>query len=319
MGFTVLGTGMYVPEKIVTNDDLSTFLETNDEWITQRVGIKERHICTTETAAGLAVEAAKNALENSGLPPQDLDLILGATVSGDTICPSVACMVQAGLGATCPAFDVNAACSAFIFELETAAGFFARGYRNILVVGSERMSRIVDWKDRSTAVIFGDGAGAAVLQQADSLYDSVLHVKGGDSVIKIPQSAGNSPFFTGETEPPYVQMAGQETFKFAVSSICSDVQELLSRNGLTLDDVDWIIPHQANKRILDAAAKRLKMTEAQAAKIVMNIDRYGNTSSASIPMAMDEYHRAGKIKSGDLVLLTAFGGGLASASCLFRF
>ena len=320
MSFSVLGTGLYVPEKIVTNDDLSTFLDTNDEWITQRVGIKQRHVCTNETAADLAVQAAKRALENSGLAADELDLIIGATVSGETICPSIACSVQAGIGAKCPAFDVNAACSAFLFELETAAGFFARGYKKILVVGSERMSRIIDWKDRSTAVIFGDGAGAVVLGADEtSEYESVLHVEGGDSVIKIPQYVGNSPFYENEAEAPYTKMAGQETFRFAVTSIVNDIHELLDKTGHTLDEIKWIVPHQANKRIIDAAAKRLKMSPEQAEKMYVNIDRYGNTSSASIPIALDELHREGKLQKGDLVLLTAFGGGLASGACLFNW
>lgn len=320
MSFSVLGTGMYVPEKIVTNDDLSTFLDTNDEWITQRVGIKQRYVCTHETAADLAIQAAKNALENSGVTADELDLIIGATVSGETICPSIACYVQAGIGAKCPAYDINAACSAFLFELETAAGFFARGFKKILVVGAERMSRIIDWKDRSTAVIFGDGAGAVVLgADSNSEYESVLHVEGGDSVIKIPQHIGNSPFFENEAEPPYTQMAGQETFRFAVTSIVNDIHELLEKTGHTLDEVKWIVPHQANKRIIDAAAKRLKMTPEQAKKMYVNIDHYGNTSSASIPIALDELNRAGKLQKGDLVLLTAFGGGLASGATLFNW
>lgn len=317
MSFRILGTGSYLPEKVVTNDDLSGFLDTSDEWISQRVGIHERHVSTHETAADMAAEAARNALENAGCTAQELDLILCATVSGETASPSVACMVQNRLGVSCMAFDINAACSAFLFLLDTAAGFFARGYRKILVIGAERMSRLVNWKDRSTCVIFGDGAGAAVLERdPENFYDSLFAVRGGDTVIRIPQSRGNSPFYEGACEEPYVFMNGQETFKFAVHSICRDIPEILTGNGLTVQDVRFIVPHQANKRIIDAAARKLGLSTE---KIVMNIDRVGNTSSASIPIALDEINRAGRLKRGDLLLFSAFGGGLSSAAVLIRW
>lgn len=317
MSFSILGTGMYVPEKVVTNDDLAKIVDTNDEWITKRVGVRRRHVCVHETAADLAFHAAEAALENAGVKPEELDLILAATVSGETVSPSVSCMVQNRLGADCPAFDLNAACSAFLFLLETAAGFFARGKaQKILVVGAERMSRILDWEDRSTCVIFGDGAGAAVLGAGGGYLDATMTVRGGDDVIKIPQFAGKSPFYEGEQESPYVQMQGQETFKFAVNAICKDIRALLERNGLTMEDVKYIVPHQANKRIIDFASAKLK---APQEKFFVNIEEYGNTSSASVPMALDELNRTGALEKGDLVILTAFGGGLAHASCLIRW
>ena len=308
---------MYVPPHTVTNDDLSALVETNDEWIRRRVGIAERHIAVTESTAGMAAAAARNALDNAGIAAEDLDLILCATVSADNVSPSLACMVQAALGAVCPAYDINAACSAFLFLLETAAGWFARGRaKKILVVGSERMSRIVDWSDRGTCVIFGDGAGAAVLGAGDGYLDSVITVRGGDSVIKIPCSAGKSPFWQGSCEEPYIQMNGQETFKYAVNAMCGDIQTLFNRNGLTHDDLAWIVPHQANYRIIESAAKRSGIPQE---KFYLNIDRVGNTSSASVPIALDELNRAGMLQRGDKIILTAFGGGLANAACLLTW
>lgn len=317
MSFQIRGTGMYVPEKIVSNDDLSRLVDTSDEWISQRIGVRERRVCTTETAADLGYQAARNALENSGVRTEKLDLILAATVSGETVSPSLACMVQHKLGATCMAYDINAACSGFLFLLETAAGYFARGkVKKALVVGAERMSRILDWEDRGTCCIFGDGAGAAVLTAGENYRDSTFTVKGGDDVIRIPQFIGKSPFFEREPQSPYIQMNGQETFKYAVNAICGDIRLLMDRNGITADDLAWIVPHQANKRIIDYAAKRLKIPPE---KFYVNIERYGNTSSASVPIALDELNRSGKLKKGDLLLLTAFGGGLANASCLLTW
>ena len=318
MSFRVLGTGMYVPPKVVTNDDLSQFLDTNDAWIQQRVGVRERHISTSETAADMAAKAALAALENSGVAPEKIDLILAATVSGESISPSVSCMVQKLLGLSCMAMDINAACSAFDFLLETAAGFFARGKaKKVLVIGAERMSRILDWEDRSTCVIFGDGAGAAVLGTGENYIDAVFDVKGGDDVIDIRQPVGSSPFYErGQEKKAVAHMAGQETFKFAVTAICRDCREILQRNGLTFEDIAYIVPHQANQRIIDFASRKLKVAKE---KFYTNIERYGNTSSASIPIALDELNRAGKLKRGDYLLLPAFGGGLASACCLLRW
>lgn len=317
MSFNMIGTGMYVPEKIVTNDDLSKIVDTNDEWISQRVGVRERHVCTNETAADLGYHAALKALENSHCKPEDLDLILAATVSAETVSPSLACMVQNKLGATCMAYDINAACSAFLFLLETAAGYFARKkVKKVLVVGAERMSRILDWDDRGTCCIFGDGAGAAVLEAGDGYIDSIFTVKGGDEVINIPQFIGKSPFFELEQQKPYIHMNGQETFKYAVNAICSDITHLLESNHITADDLAYIVPHQANKRIIDYAARRLNIDQD---KFYVNIEHYGNTSSASVPMALDEINRAGRLKKGDLIIMTAFGGGLANASCLIKW
>lgn len=317
MSFRIIGTGMYVPSRVVTNDDLAQIVETNDEWITKRVGIKERRISETEFTSDMGYEAAKAALDSCGCGVEDIDLILSATVSGETVSPSTACMIQNKLGATCPALEINAACSAFIFLLETAAAYFAlRNYKKILVVGCERISGILDWNDRGTCVIFGDGAGAAVLERGDGYLDAVYNVKGGDDVIKIPHGIGCSPFFKREQDSPYIHMQGQETFQYAVTALCDDVNTLLERNNLTMEDIAYIIPHQANKRIVDFARKRLHMPEE---KMAVNIEKYGNTSSASIPIALDELVKDGKLKRGDKIILCAFGGGLADAACLIEW
>lgn len=317
MSFKVLGTGSYVPPRVVTNEELSQYVDTTDEWIVQRVGVRTRHVCTTETAADLAVEAAKRALENANTKPEELDMIFCATVSAEYVSPSLSCLVQRDLGVTCPALDINAACSAFIYMLDTAAGFFARGrVRKVLVIGAERLSRIMDWDDRGTCVIFGDGAGALVLEAGDDYLASKLSTRGGDDVIKIPQFIGKSPFFKNKQVKPYIHMKGQETYKFAVNAMCEEIKEVTEQAGLSLMEIDHVIPHQANIRIIDAAKKRLPIP---AECYHVNIDRFGNTSAASIPLVLDEINRAGELKRGDILALCAFGGGLSSGACILRW
>lgn len=317
MSFRILGTGMYVPENVVTNDDLSKIVETDDAWITQRVGVKHRHIAKTETAADMATAAAKQALATANVAPEELDLILCASISSETAAPSIACLVQRNIGATCMAFDLSAACAGFLFALENASMFFAAGkVKKVLVIGAERMSRIVNWQDRSTCVIFGDGAGAAVLGEGNAYADSTFVVTGDDTVIRVPNFAGESPFWEGESALPYVAMQGQETFKFAVKSMVRDVENLLERNHLTLDDITCIVPHQANSRIIELAARKLKMP---LERFVMNIDEYGNTSAASVAIALHEAVSQGCIRPGDRVILAAFGGGLSSAAILLNW
>lgn len=318
MSFRIIGTGMYVPPKAVTNDDLSQIVETSDEWISKRVGVRERRISETEFTSEMGAKAAQAALDDAGCKAEDIDMILSASVSGETSSPSTACMIQHYLGATCPAMELNAACSAFLYLLETAAAYFAlhKDYKKILVVGCERMSGILDWSDRSTCVIFGDGSGAAVLERGEGYLDSVCTVKGGDDVIKIPHSLGCSPFFKAEQDSPYVHMQGQETFKYAVSSIAQDVTTLLERNNLTIDDIAWIVPHQANLRIIDFSSKRLGIDPS---KMFVNIEKYGNTSSASVPIALHELKESGKLRRGDKIILCAFGGGLSNMACLIEY
>ena len=315
--FTVLGTGHYLPPRVVTNKELSNFVDTNDEWIVRRVGVKERRICTTETAADLGYKAALNALKMANVKPREIDLILCATMSGEDASPSLACVIQEKLGARCPAMDVSAACSGFIYMLETAAGFFSRRtVKKILVIGAERMSRVLDWKDRGTCVIFGDGAGAMVLGEGSAYLSSKLFAKGGDSVIKVPNSAGMSPFYQNETLKPYVHMNGQETFKFAVNALTKDLTEVIRQAGLKESDIAWVIPHQANTRIIEAAIKKLGIP---AERFCTNIERCGNTSAASIPILIDELNRDGKLRVGDYLALCSFGGGLASGACILQW
>lgn len=317
MGIKILGTGAYLPERVLTNEELSKMVETNDEWITQRVGIRERHISEVETASDLAIKAAKKALENSGLVGADIDLIVCATISSETLCPTVAGLVGAAIGAQCPAFDVSSACSGFLFALDTAAAFIDRGgIRNALVIGAERLSKLVDWSDRSTCVIFGDGAGAAVITKGDNYLAHLLYTCGGNEVIEIPSFSGTSPFYKNEPKHPYIFMDGQETFKFAVKKIVEDVNAVLDMAGLTIDDIAFIVPHQANTRIIDYAAKRLGISRD---KIFVNIDKVGNTSAASVPIALSQLAESGKLHKGDKIILCAFGGGLSSAACIIEW
>lgn len=318
MSFRILGTGSFLPRKVLTNDDLSHMVETSDEWITKRVGVKERRVCTTETNTDMGVAAALAALEDSGVKPEELDLIIGATISADTISPGLAGMVQNRIGATCPCFDMNAACPGFLFALEVADGFFVKKtVKKVLVVSAERMSGLIDWTDRSTCVIFGDGAGAAVLGEGDNYLASELHTAGGDDVISIPTWWDNSPFYGHELKKNVVSMAGQETYKFAVTSMVRDIQSVMAKAGITGEQVKAVIPHQANYRIINEARRRLP--EIAPEKFLINIQRCGNTSSASEPILLDEANRQGLLQPGDYVVLSAFGGGLSSAASVVRW
>lgn len=318
MSFKILGTGSFLPQKVLTNDQLSQMVDTSDQWITQRVGVKERHICTAESNTDMAVEASRRALESAGIAPSQLDLIIGTSVSADSISPGMACMVQNRLGAACPAFDINAACPGFLFGLDIAAGFFERGaVKRVLVVSSERMSGLIDWTDRSTCCIFGDGAGAAVLGQGSGYIASELHTQGGDDVIIIPTAWDNSPFYQVEREKSCVHMKGQETYKFAVTSMVGDIRAVMAKAGITGEQVKAVIPHQANLRIINEARRRLP--EIAPEKFLVNIERCGNTSSASEPILLDEAVRSGRLEDGDYVVLSAFGGGLSSAACVVKW
>ncbi len=317
MSFRIIGTGSAVPEKILTNDELSTMVDTNDEWIKTRVGISERRVATTETTTDLAYQATIKALEMSGVSAEQLDLIIVATCTPDEVAPTVAGSLQRRIGAKCPAFDINSACSGFVFALETASGYFATGkYKKVLVVGAERLSKITDWTDRSTCVIFGDGAGAAVLEEGDSYLASEINTYGGDEVLEIPAYIGTSVFSKLEAQEPIIHMQGQETFKFAVNEMTNYVRTLAERIGISLDEIDHIVPHQANMRIIAFAEKKLGIPNE---KFFVNIEKYGNTAAASVPIALDELNRTGKLKRGDILILTAFGAGLSSGGCIIRW
>jgi len=318
----IAGTGSYLPEKVLTNADLEKMVDTNDEWIVSRSGIRERHIAADgETTGDLAFHAATRALEAAGLAAADIDLIVLGTTTPDIIFPSTACLLQHRLGANgCAAFDVNAACSGFIYALTIADKFIRSGAaKNALVVGAETLSRMIDWTDRSTCVLFGDGAGAVVLK-ADSeagIMSTHLHADGGKKEL-LYNPVGVSVGFKPELPNAGVKvmMSGSDVFKYAVKAMDSAVDEALEANGLDKTDVDWLIPHQANMRIIEATAKRLQMSMD---RVIVTVDRTGNTSAGSVPLALDEAVRSGRVQRGQLILLEAFGGGFTWGSALVRY
>lgn len=321
----IRGLGAYVPEKVLTNFDLEKMVDTTDDWIRTRTGIVTRRIAAKgQSASDLAVPAAQEALKNAGLTPQDLDLIIVATITPDSFFPSTACGIQYKLGASkCAAFDMAAACSGFPYALSTANAFITSGmYKNILVVGSEVLSGFIDWKDRSTCVLFGDGAGAAVVSASDNGSGVIHSIMGADGsmgdLLKIPGGGSAIPP-TEESlrdKKHFLQMQGSEVFKVAVRTMDTAVRDLVEQAGLKLSDIKILIPHQANMRILQAVAERLEMP---LDKVFINVDKYGNMSSASTVVALYEAVKTGRIQKGDYVVLVAFGGGLTWASNLIKW
>ena len=304
----IAGTGSYLPQRIVTNAEFSQRLETSDEWIRARTGIAQRHIADeSQASSDLALEASRAALQAAGAKPEDIDLIIVATSTPDFIFPSTACLLQAKLGATdCPAFDVQAVCSGFVYALSTADKFIKSGqHKCALVVGAEVFSRILDWNDRGTCVLFGDGAGAVVLRASDTpgIHSSVLRADGRHAgMLSVPGNVSGGKIIGS----PFLQMVGNQVFKFAVKVLDEVGRETLALAGAGVEDVDWLIPHQANVRILDATARKLGIPPE---KVVVTVDHHGNTSAASIPLALDEYVRAGRIRPGDRLLMEGVGGG----------
>lgn len=318
----IAGTGSYLPEKVLTNDDLSKIVETSDEWIASRTGIRQRHVAAEgETTGDLAYHAALRAMAAAGVEASELDLIVLGTTTPDIIFPSTACLVQHRLGANgCPAFDVNAACSGFIYGLAVADQFIRSGsVKTALVIGAETLTRMLDWTDRSTCVLFGDGAGAVVLKadREAGILSTHLHADGGKKEM-LYNPVGVSVGFKPEEHNAGVKvmMAGNDVFKHAVKALDSVVEETLEANGLDRGEIDWLIPHQANLRIIELTAKRLEMPMD---RVVVTVDRHGNTSSGSVPLALDEAVRSGRVKRGQLVLLEAFGGGFTWGSALLRY
>jgi 3-oxoacyl-[acyl-carrier-protein] synthase-3 len=315
----IAGTGGYLPREVVTNDDLAMRVETSDEWIVERTGIRRRHIAAAdETASSMAEIASRLALEAAAIDPHDLDLIILATSSPDRVFPSTACLLQQRLGVrSCAAFDVQAACSGFIFALSIADQYISAGNANrVLVVGTEVNSRSVDWDDRSTCILFGDGAGAVVLESSTEpgIMSTHIHSDGHyQDLLYLPNPSANGE---GGDESRTIRMQGSEVFKVAVNTLGRIVDETLEQNGLQKSDVDWLVPHQANIRIIAATAKKLQLPME---RVVVTLDEQGNTSSASIPLAFDEAVRDGRIKRGQTVLMEAFGGGFAWGSALLRY
>lgn len=321
----IIATGSYAPEKVMTNSDLEKIVATTDEWITERTGIKERRIAGEKQATSdLALEASKNALKYGNIKAKELDLIIVATVTSDMLLPSTACILQHRLDAKkAAAFDINAACSGFIYGLAVANSFIQSGqYKKILLVGAETLSRITDWEDRNTCVLFGDGAGAVILEAVtgdNGILSTHLHADGSMSdLLSLPGGGSRVPTSKESIgkKMHFLKMKGNETFKVAVKVLENLVTETLKYNNLKPSQLTALIPHQANLRIIQATAKRLGLSMDN---VIVNLDRYGNTSAASIPIALDEAVRSGRIRSGDYLLLEAFGGGLTWASALIRW
>jgi len=311
----IVGTGSYLPSRVMTNAEFAVRLDTSDQWIRERTGIVQRHIAEpAQASSDLALEASRAALSAASVKPEEIDLIIVATSTPDFIFPSTACLLQAKLGIrNCPAFDVQAVCSGFVYALATADSFIRNGmYRRALVVGSEVFSRILDWNDRGTCVLFGDGAGAVVLSAAErpGLHASVLRADGSHAdILSVPGNVCGGRI----TGSPYLQMQGSQVFKFAVKVLDEVARETVAAAGMSLSDVDWLIPHQANVRILEATARKLGLP---LERLVVTVDHHGNTSAASVPLALDEFVRAGRIREGQRVLLQGVGGGFTWGATL---
>ena len=317
----IVATGSALPERVVTNADLEKFVDTSDEWIRTRTGIRQRHIAADgETTGDLATLAAQRALEAAGVKASEIDLIVLGTTTPDIIFPSTACLIQHRLGANgCAAFDVNAACSGFVYALGVADKFIKTGSsKKALVIGAETLTRMIDWNERETCVLFGDGAGAVVLEGSSEpgIYATCLHADGGHKEL-LYNPVGVSAGFTNEPNHGVrIRMAGREVFKVAVKTLDALVEETLKAGGMDASQLDWLIPHQANLRIIEATAKRLNMSMEQ---VIVTVDQHANTSAGSVPLALDHAVRSGKVKRGQNLLLEAFGGGFTWASALLRY
>lgn len=335
----ICGTGSYAPERVMDNDELSLIVDTSDAWIRERTGIERRHIAEWETTSYMAIEAARDAVRQSGIAVEDIDLILLATSSPDTVFPCVACEVQKAIGAeNAVGYDLNAACSGFVLAFQAAQAHIMAGiYKTVLVIGAETMSSVIDWTDRGTCILFGDGAGAVLLQAEDGDFCYMAaHSDGGKGdALKLdgrrgsdlkrlqssaeeakPQSVPDCSGDGSADSAPYIQMNGQEVFRFAVRKEPEIIEELLTKSGLEAGDIDYFILHQANSRIIDAIARRLKVP---IERFPMNLAEYANTSSATIPILLDEMNREGRLERGQKLILSGFGAGLTWAGCLIEW
>ena len=321
----ILGSGSSVPERVLTNADLEKIVDTNDDWIVTRTGIRERRVAEPGTPlSSFAVEASRKALEDAGVSAEELELIVVGTVTGDMKFPAAACLVQQQLGARkAVAFDVSAACSGFLYGVQVAEGLMAtHGYRRVLVIGGEVLTSMVDWQDRNTCVLFGDGAGAVILgpaQQGRGVLHSTMASNGEHAMLLYNPGCGSLHPPTAENIAAgtnAIRMEGQEVFRHAVVAMCSALKKVMKASGLEISDLDLMIPHQANLRIIEAVAKRFKVPEE---KVFVNVDRYGNTSAASIPIALDEARRDGRVGPGSLVAMVTFGAGFTWAASIFFF
>jgi len=317
----IYGTGSYVPKKVLTNHDLKAFVDTNDEWIYSRTGIKERHIVEGESTLDLAYQASIKAIDASGIDKDDIDVIIVATVTSDFAFPGVANLLQARLGVeNIMAFDINAACSGFLYAMELADKMIKSGaYKHALIVGAEVLSRLTDWRDRNTCVLFGDGAGAMVIGQSEEkhIIDVVTGSQGDVDMLLYSKNPDlKDPAINAVSPQDHIHMNGREVFKFATRIMPKTIEYLLDHNQFKLEDIDMFVAHQANSRIIDKAVRDLKI---DGSKVYMNIDKYGNTSAASVPIAIDEADQKGLIKAGQHFITVAFGGGLTWAGALIKF
>lgn len=322
MGAKIIGTGSCLPATVVTNDDLAKIMDTSDEWISSRTGIRERHLVKEETTASMSAEAARRAMDNAGITAEEIDLIIVGTLSADHVTPSCACEVQAQIGAkNAVAFDINAACAGFMFALNIANAYLQTNtYRTALILGAETLSKIMDWNDRSTCVLFGDGAGAAIVRAEEGSAGVLAFDQGSDGVkggvLACEGRSNNNPLVETSKELAYVHMDGQEVYKFAVTAVPYSLQKTIQAAGLTVEDIDYFALHQANIRILQSVAKRLKAAEE---KFPISLDHCGNISAASVPILLDEMNRKGMLKPGMKIALSGFGGGLTWASAVIEW
>ncbi|MCL2547283.1 MAG: beta-ketoacyl-ACP synthase 3 [Oscillospiraceae bacterium] len=318
MSLKIIGMGKSIPRRRVTNDDIASFVDTSNEWIVSRTGIEARHVCTDEMLTDLAVIAAKQAIASAGLVADDVDMIVGATLGGDYRTPSLASCVSEQLNAKAPAFDINAACTGFIYALDVAAGFLATGRaKNILIICAEQLSACLDWSDRNTCILFGDGAAACVVTHGDSLqYINLSPLNGNAEVLHMAASTNASPFINSPRDNGCIYMQGQEVFKFAVNAVENELTQALGALKISADEIDYFVLHQANKRIIDSA--RLKVKQPKE-KFPLNIDKYGNISSVSVPLLLCEMLEEEKLNAGDKLFLAAFGAGMTAGSAVLEW
>ncbi|MCU7938472.1 MAG: ketoacyl-ACP synthase III [gamma proteobacterium symbiont of Bathyaustriella thionipta] len=316
----IMATGSYLPDKILTNQDLEAIVDTTDQWITERTGIKQRHIAADgQTTCDLAEFAARNAIDAAGIDPQSIDLIIVATTTPDRVFPSTACLLQQRLDIHgCPAFDVQAVCTGFVYALDIADKYIRTGAaKRALVIGAETLSRIVNWNDRTTCVLFADGAGTVIIEASEEPGILSTHIHADGSFAELLTTNGGAADVSPDgLDSIYIEMKGNEVFKMAVNTLGRIVDETLSANNMEKSDVDWLVPHQANIRIINATAKKLKMSTDH---VVTTVQNHGNTSAASVPLALDVAVRDGRIKRGETILLEAFGGGFTWGSALIKY
>ena len=313
----IIGTGSVIPKKIVTNDMLSEFLDTSDAWIYPRTGIKHRHVISDEKLEDMAIEAAKKALDDAGMKAEDLDFIICSNVVNEYVTPSLSCIIQGGIGATCPCIDINCACAGFIYALDLAESYSKAGkVKNVLIVCAEEPTRMTSWKDRNVCVLFGDGAGAAVLTEGNNIKGTKLSAASATDKLYQIRTLEPTPYITKEETNISLQMKGQDVFKFAVKASNGDIKYLLGELGMTPDDVDKYLLHQANIRIINAIKDQLEQPEE---KFPHNVESHGNSSSASCPILLDECSRKGLIKKGDILALSAFGAGFISGAAIMEW